>query len=202
MVMNNNTEKEEKKITGDEQEVHENIDTDPEIERPSENRDEEKTKKKPSKRSKAKAIEELGFKLREINDKYLRISAEFDNYRKRTMKERMELAKSAGESVLVNILPVIDDFERALGSVSEAKDINAVKEGLDLIYHKFKEFLSQQGIKEIEALNEDFDTDIHEAISKIKAPVKKLKGKVVDVIEKGYLLNDKVIRYSKVVIGE
>lgn len=141
-------------------------------------------------------------KYDEINDKYLRLAAEYDNYRKRTLKERMELTKNAGEDILVNILPVMDDFERALGSIDEAKDIKAVKEGIQLIYNKFKEFLKQKGLKEIDAKEKEFDTDVHEAITKIPAPDEKLKGKVVDVIEKGYYLNDKVIRFSKVVIGE
>ncbi len=138
----------------------------------------------------------------ELNDKYLRLAAEYDNYRKRTLKERMELTKNAGEDILVNILPVMDDFERALGSIDQAKEISSVKEGVQLIYNKFREFLKQRGVKEIEAKEKDFDTDLHEAITKIPAPNKKLKGKVVDIIEKGYYLNDKVIRFSKVVIGE
>lgn len=141
-------------------------------------------------------------KLAEMNDKYLRLAAEYDNYRKRTLKEKMELTKSAGEDILINILPVIDDFERGLGTIDQAKDIEAVKEGVQLIYNKFREFLKQRGIKEIEAKEKDFDTDMHEAITKIPAPKDELKGKVVDVIEKGYYLNEKVIRFSKVVIGE
>ncbi|MDA3954161.1 MAG: nucleotide exchange factor GrpE [Bacteroidales bacterium] len=138
----------------------------------------------------------------ELNDKYLRLAAEFDNYRKRTLKERMDLMKSAGEDILINIIPVMDDFERGLGSIDRAKEISAVKEGVQLIYNKFKDFLKQRGVKEIVAKEKDFDTDLHEAITKIPAPNKKLKGKVVDVVEKGYYLNEKVIRFSKVVIGE
>ncbi len=141
-------------------------------------------------------------KIAELNDKYLRLAAEYDNYRRRTLKERMELTKTAGEDILVNILPVMDDFERALGSIDQAKEISAVKEGVQLIYNKFADFLKQRGVKEIEAKEKEFDTDLHEAITKIPAPDKKLKGKVVDVIEKGYYLNEKVIRFSKVVIGE
>ena len=141
-------------------------------------------------------------KIAELNDKYLRLAAEYDNYRRRTLKERMDLTKTAGEDILVNILPVMDDFERALGSIDQAKEISAVKEGVQLIYTKFKEFLKQRGVKEIEAKEKEFDTDLHEAITKIPAPNKKLKGKVVDVVEKGYYLNEKVIRFSKVVIGE
>lgn len=141
-------------------------------------------------------------KLVEMNDKYLRLAAEYDNYRRRTLKEKMELTKSAGEDILVNILPVMDDFERGLNHMDEAKDLEAVKEGVKLIYNKFKEFLKQRGVKEIEAKEKDFDTDLHEAITKIPAPTEELKGKVVDVVEKGYYLNEKVIRFSKVVIGE
>ncbi len=141
-------------------------------------------------------------KLAEMNDKYLRLAAEYDNYRKRTLKEKMELTKSAGEDILVNILPVMDDFERGLNHMDEAKDLEAVKEGVKLIYTKFQEFLKQRGVKEIDAKEKDFDTDLHEALTKIPAPTEKLKGKVVDVIEKGYYLNEKVIRFSKVVIGE
>ncbi|MCK5028958.1 MAG: nucleotide exchange factor GrpE [Bacteroidales bacterium] len=140
--------------------------------------------------------------IAELNDKYLRLAAEYDNYRRRTLKEKMELSKSAGEDILVNILPVMDDFERGLGNIDQAKDINAVKEGIRLIYNKFDEFLKQRGVKEIEAKEKEFDTDLHEAITKIPAPNNKLKGKVVDVIEKGYYLNEKIIRFSKVVIGE
>ncbi|MFO7828816.1 MAG: nucleotide exchange factor GrpE [Bacteroidales bacterium] len=141
-------------------------------------------------------------KIEELNDKYLRLAAEYDNYRRRTLKEKMELSKNAGEDILINILPVMDDFERGLSTIERAKEIDAVKEGVKLIYTKFKEFLKQRGVKEIDAKEKEFDTDLHEAITKIPAPDEKLKGKVVDVVEKGYLLNDKVIRHSKVVIGE
>ncbi len=141
-------------------------------------------------------------KLAELQDRYLRLSAEYDNFRKRTLKEKIDLQKSANVSLLGALLPVADDFDRALQSVDEAKDIVAVKEGLRLISGKFNGFLTQHGVKEIEAVNKAFDTDLHEAITKIPAPSKKLKGKVVDVILKGYYLNEKVLRYSQVVIGE
>lgn len=162
----------------------------------------DKKKKKSKKPSKDDQIEELGNKLQDVNDKYMRLSAEFDNYRKRTLKEKMELTKTAGEKILVNILPVMDNFERAMKSVDEANDIEAVKEGITHIYKNFGEFLKQNGVAEIEAANEVFDTDLHEALTKIPAPSEELKGKVVDCIEKGYKLNDKVIRYAKVVVGE
>jgi molecular chaperone GrpE len=141
-------------------------------------------------------------KLAELQDRYLRLSAEYDNFRKRTLKEKIDLQKSANENLLNALLPVADDFDRAMQSVDEAKDIEAVKEGMKLISGKFAGFLSQQGVKEIEAVNKEFDTDLHEAITKIPAPSKKQKGKVVNVIQKGYFLNEKVLRFSKVVIGE
>jgi molecular chaperone GrpE len=147
-------------------------------------------------------IAELEHKVETLNDKYLRLTAEYDNYRKRTLKEKMELTKSAGASMILALLPVIDDFDRALAHLDEAKDLDAVKEGIKLIYNKFQDFLSQQGISEIEAKDKDFDTDHHEAITKIPAPAEDLKGKVIDCVEKGYMLNDKVIRFSKVVVGE
>lgn len=169
-----------------------------------ENTAEEKSgKKKKSKRDKKEVkIEELGEKLQDLQDKHLRLQAEFDNFRRRTIKEKADLIKSGGESVLINILPVIDDFERALDSLKNVPDDDAGKQGTALIYNKFEEFLKQNNVKEIDALHQDFDVDLHEALTKIPAPEEKLKGKVVDVIQKGYLLSDKVIRFAKVVIGE
>lgn len=161
--------------------------------------EEEEEEKEAEKEPKPPTAEE---KLAELQDRYLRLSAEYDNFRKRTLKEKIDLQKSANESLLSALLPVADDFDRALQSVEEAKDIEAVKEGMHLISGKFKGFLNQQGVREIEAEKKEFDTDLHEAITKIPAPSKKLKGKVVDVIQKGYFLNDKVLRYAKVVIGE
>lgn len=145
---------------------------------------------------------DLQKKYDELNDRYLRLMAEFDNYRKRTLKEKMDLTKYAEEDVIKGILPVVDNMERAIKSLESAQDINAVKEGIDLIYKKFKEFLEKRGIKEIEALNKELDTDLHEAVTKFAAPSEDLKGKIIDVIEKGYYLHDKVIRYAKVVVGE
>ncbi|MGD0343042.1 MAG: nucleotide exchange factor GrpE [Bacteroidales bacterium] len=141
-------------------------------------------------------------KLAEMQDRYLRLSAEFDNYRKRTLREKMELTKHAGENILISIIPVMDDFERALKLMENASDGNAMKSGIDLIYNKFSEFLKQNGLKEIEALNKDFNVDVHEAVTKVPVQDESMKGKVVEVVVKGYWLNDKVIRYSKVVVGE
>lgn len=165
--------------------------------------DEKTDKKKKIKKDKKDVkIEELESQLNEFKDKHLRLQAEFDNFRRRTLKEKADLIKSGGESVLVNILPVIDDFERAMGTMNEVSDEDAGKQGTLLIYTKFKEFLKQNNIKEIEAMNQVFDVDLHEAITKIPAPADELKGKVVDVVQKGYCLNEKVIRFAKVVIGE
>ena len=136
------------------------------------------------------------------NDKYLRLSAEFDNYRKRTLKEKMDLIKNASEEVMKSFLPLVDDFERALKGSHLSTDIEAMKQGLVLIYSKVLDFLKSNGVNEIEAVGLELDTDLHEAVSKIAVDDKKQKGKIVDVVEKGYKLNDKVIRFSKVVIGE
>jgi len=141
-------------------------------------------------------------KVVELQDKYLRLSAEFDNYRKRTLREKSEMIKTASEELLRNIIPVVDDFERGLSALNRAMDHEGVKEGLNLIYSRFKDFLQQNGIKEIEALDQEFNTDFHEAVTKIPVSEEGRKGKVVDVVEKGYLLHDKVIRYPKVVVGE
>lgn len=146
--------------------------------------------------------DELANKYLELNDTHLRLMAEFDNYRKRTMREKADLLKSAGESLLVNMLPLLDDFERGLKVMDEATDIVAVREGVELIYGKFTAFLAQQGVKSIDSVEQDFDTEFHEAITTIPAPAENLKGKVIDCVQKGYTLNDKVIRYSKVVVGE
>ena len=158
---------------------------------------------KKSKKDKAhEQIGKLENELADLKDKHIRLQAEFDNFRKRTLKEKMELMKSGGETVLMNIIPVVDDLDRALGAFSEIEDENPLKQGVILIYNKFQEFLKQNGIKEIEAKEKDFDTDLHEAIVKIPAPAEDLKGKVVDVVQKGYLLHEKVIRFAQVVVGE
>ena len=141
-------------------------------------------------------------KLAEIQDRYLRLSAEFDNYRKRTLREKIELAKNAGENILISVIPVMDDFERAMKLMETASDSVAMKSGIDLIYNKFSDFLKQNGIKEIEALNTVFNVDLHEAVTKIAVHDKSMKGKVVEVVVKGYWLHDKVMRFAKVVVGE
>lgn len=147
-------------------------------------------------------LEALQTKYDQLNDTYLRLMAEYDNYRKRTLKEKAELIKAGGESVLINILTVVDDMERGIKVSTEATDINAVKEGMELIHSKFLAFLKQQGITTIETEGQSFDTDHHEAIATVPAPEDTLKGKVLDCVQKGYYLHDKVIRFAKVVVGD
>lgn len=148
------------------------------------------------------SIDRLKEKIADLNDKNLRIMAEFDNYRKRTLKERTELLKTAGENILVNMLPLVDDFERAMEAIETSSDVEAVKEGIELIYEKFIKFLNQNGVKEMPTINEPFDTEIHEAITTFPAPNENMKGKIMDCVNKGYTMNDKVIRYPKVVVFE
>lgn len=136
-----------------------------------------------------------------LNDKYLRLFAEFDNYKRRTQKERVELLQTAGKDVIISLLPVLDDFDRAAKAMENATDVSSIREGVNLVHTKLKSILGQKGLKEIESINAVFDTDNHEAITKIPAPSDDLKGKVVDELEKGYTLNDKVIRFAKVVVG-
>ena len=144
--------------------------------------------------------EALQAQLAELNDKYLRLYSDFENFRKRTNKEKLDLMQSGGTDVVKTMLPVLDDFERAIASNEESEDLSAIKEGVKLVHHKLHQTLVQRGLKEIESMDQDFDLDVHEAVTKIPMPDK--KGKVVDVLEKGYYLNDKVIRYAKVVIGD
>ncbi|MDE0772135.1 MAG: nucleotide exchange factor GrpE [Salibacteraceae bacterium] len=141
-------------------------------------------------------------KYQELNDRYLRLYSEFENFRRRTAKEKLELISSAGGQVLGDLLPIIDDFERAIVNNVEVDDPKTIKEGIQLIHSKMENIFKNKGLKEIDALNETFDLDFHEAITKIPAPTEDLKGKVVDVVEKGYMLNEKVLRYSKVIVGE
>ena len=147
-------------------------------------------------------LAKLEEQVAEWKDKYIRLSAEFDNYRRRTLKEKSDLIQSGGEDTIKAVLPVVDDFERAIKAMENSTDVVAIKEGVDLIYTKFKDILKQRGVTEIAALNADFNLDMHEAITKIPAPTPEMVGKVVDVIQSGYTLNEKVIRFSKVVIGE
>ncbi len=176
----------------------------PEKEKVTENKTSTKIKKtsRTRKNKTQEELEQLKQESEELKDKYLRLSAEFDNYRKRTLNEKMELIKNASEKILKELLPVIDDFERALKANENISDIKTIKEGEKLIYGKLVELIKKQGVEEIEALGQEMNTDFHEALTKIPAPNEQLKNKIVDVVEKGYKLNDKVLRFAKVVIGE
>lgn len=147
------------------------------------------------------AEEKLQAEVQQLNDKYLRLYAEFDNYKRRTQKERVELLQTAGKDVIVSLLPVLDDFDRALKAMETAADVAPVKEGILLVSTKLKNTLAQKGLKDVSSINEPFNTDFHEAITNIPAPTEDLKGKVIDEVEKGYTLNDNVIRFAKVVVG-
>jgi molecular chaperone GrpE len=146
--------------------------------------------------------EKVKAELASVQDKYLRLYSEFENYKRRTTKERTDLFKSANQEVLLAMLPVMDDFERALEAMPVVEENKKIREGIDLIYSKFKSTLALKGVKEMEAQGLPFDPDFHEAITKIPAPSKDLKEKIVAILEKGYFLHDKVIRFAKVVIGE
>lgn len=151
---------------------------------------------------KAEEAEDYKKKYEELNEAHLRLRAEFDNYRKRTLREKADLIKNGGETALKNLLPVVDDFERAMQNINNTEDMAAVKEGLDLIYSKFMNYLAQQGVKPVDAIGKAFDTELFEAIATIPAPEADMKGKVIDCVQTGYSLFDKVIRHAKVVVGE
>ena len=158
--------------------------------------------KKQSKEDKLKEqVEKLEAEKNELNDKFLRLFSEFDNYKKRTNKEKIDLIGTASEKVIITLLPIVDDFERAIQFNQNVEDINAVKEGFELIYNKLKSVLKRFEVEEIAAMGEPFNTDFHEAITHFPAPSEDLKGKVMDVTEKGYKIKDKVIRFSKVVVA-
>lgn len=152
--------------------------------------------------SKDAEIEKLKEQIAELKDKYLRQVADFDNFRKRTAKERLELIQTAGKDIVTELLPVLDDSERAEKQLETAQDVEALKEGLKLVFGKLRSSLQSKGLKPMESVGTDFNPEFHEAITQIPAPTKDLKGKVVDEIEKGYYLNDKIIRFAKVVVGK
>jgi molecular chaperone GrpE len=148
------------------------------------------------------ALDKKQQELDEMRDKYLRLVAEFDNYKKRTAKERIELMQTANKEVIVSLLDVLDDSERAAKQLETTTDINAIKDGVMLVFNKLKTTLQAKGLKPMESLHTEFNPDLHEAITEIPAPTKDLQGKVVDDMQKGYYLNDKLIRYAKVIVGK
>lgn len=188
MKAKNKAEKDELKENLTNEEVIQEPITDEQV---AENEDSEKDKS-----------EDLQQKCEELNDKNLRLMAEFDNYRKRTLKEKADLIKHAGERLLVDMLPLIDDFERAIQAMDSTDNAEAVKEGVELIYNKFISFLNTNGVQVIPTENEVFDVDVHEAVTTFPAPSEEMKGKIIDCTSKGYTLYDKVIRFAKVVVGE
>lgn len=149
-----------------------------------------------------KELEDLQNKYTQLNDSYLRLHAEYDNYRKRTLKEKAELIKNGGETVLKNILPVIDDFEHAIEMLQKSETAQGFIEGIELIYNKFQSYLKQNGVKQMEVIGTPFDAELHEAVTMIPAPSEDQKGKIIDCIQNGYFLNEKVIRFAKVIVGE
>ena len=152
--------------------------------------------------SEATELEKANAKIAELNDKYIRLVAEFDNYRKRVMREKAELIKNGGEKVVTAILPVLDDMERAEQTMDKAEDVNAVKEGVTLIIEKFMKLLKHEGLEKIEAVGQDFNTDFHEAIAMVPGQPDEMKGKVLDCVMNGYTLNEKVIRHAKVAVAQ
>lgn len=196
---NNEETKDETKVENQEQEMEQ-----PKSEEVKDCKEEHASEDKKDRRHRFKKVEkqleELQEKYNELNDKYLRLFSEFDNYRKRTAKEKLELAKTASESLMLELLPVIDDFERALQTM-EKSDCKADYEGVLLICNKLKRTLQQKGLEEIEAVGIDFNTDEHEALTNVPVADEAQKGKVIDVIQKGYKLNGKVIRFARVVVG-
>lgn len=150
-----------------------------------------------------KQLDETVDQLEKEKKEYLFLMAEFDNFRKRTLKEKSELIKNAGENVLRGLLPIIDDFERSLQAINENSDASSIKEGVELIYNKFIKYLEQNGVKPIDTKpGTDFDLDLHEAVTMFPAPTPDQKGKIIDTVQKGYTLHDKVIRHAKVVVGQ
>lgn len=150
----------------------------------------------------AKELEDAQSAIEEQKDKYFRLAAEFDNYRKRTLKEKAELIKNGAEKTLTAILPILDDFERALKNLEATEETKAMKEGVELIFTKFQKVLQQEGLQAIETEGKDFDVDFCEAIALVPAPSEDLKGKILDCVQTGYMLNDKVIRHAKVVVAQ
>ncbi|GHT78260.1 protein GrpE [Bacteroidia bacterium] len=151
--------------------------------------------------SNAEQADNTAEELAQLKDANLRLMAEYDNYRKRTLKEKADLIKNGGEKVLTGLLPIVDDFQRAMENIDKAADLEAVKEGVNLIYHKFLTYLQQNGVMPIETFDVDFDADLHEAVATVPAQDEEQKGKIIDTIQPGYTLNDKVIRHAKVVVA-
>lgn len=165
----------------------------------SQNAEEEQPAKEETPEDKIAALQA---ELEKSQKEYLFLMAEFDNYRKRTVKEKAELIKNGGEKAMLGLLPVIDDFERAIEAIDKSSDVESLKEGVDLIYNKFMKYLESQQVKPMESTGTDFDADIYEAVTTFPAPDESMKGKVIDTVQKGYTINEKVLRHAKVVVGQ
>lgn len=165
----------------------------------SQNAEEEQPAKEETPEDKIAALQA---ELEKSQKEYLFLMAEFDNYRKRTVKEKAELIKNGGEKAMLGLLPVIDDFERAINAIDKSSDVEGLKEGVDLIYNKFMKYLESQQVKPMESTGTDFDADIYEAVTTFPAPDESMKGKVIDTVQKGYTINEKVLRHAKVVVGQ
>lgn len=165
----------------------------------SQNAEEEQPAKEETPEDKIAALQA---ELEKSQKEYLFMMAEFDNYRKRTVKEKAELIKNGGEKAMLGLLPVIDDFERAIDAIDKSSDVEGLKEGVDLIYNKFMKYLESQQVKPMESTGTDFDADIYEAVTTFPAPDESMKGKVIDTVQKGYTINEKVLRHAKVVVGQ
>lgn len=169
------------------------------VEVESQNAEEEQPAKEETPEDKIAALQA---ELEKSQKEYLFLMAEFDNYRKRTVKEKTELIKNGGEKAMLGLLPVIDDFERAIDAIDKSSDVEGLKEGVDLIYNKFMKYLESQQVKPMESTGTDFDADIYEAVTTFPAPDESMKGKVIDTVQKGYTINEKVLRHAKVVVGQ
>lgn len=169
------------------------------VEVESQNAEEEQPAKEETPEDKIAALQA---ELEKSQKEYLFLMAEFDNYRKRTVKEKAELIKNGGEKAMLGLLPVIDDFERAIDAIDNSSDVESLKEGVDLIYNKFMKYLESQQVKPMESTGTDFDADIYEAVTTFPAPDESMKGKVIDTVQKGYTINEKVLRHAKVVVGQ
>lgn len=165
----------------------------------SQNAEEEQPAKDETPEDKIAALQD---ELEKSQKEYLFLMAEFDNYRKRTVKEKAELIKNGGEKAMLGLLPVIDDFERAIDAIDKSSDVDSLKEGVDLIYNKFMKYLESQQVKPMESTGTDFDADVYEAVTTFPAPDESMKGKVIDTVQKGYTINEKVLRHAKVVVGQ
>ena len=169
------------------------------VEVESQNAEEEQPAKEETPEDKIAALQA---ELEKSQKEYLFLMAEFDNYRKRTVKEKAELIKNGGEKAMLGLLPVIDDFERAIDAIDKSSDVEGLKAGVDLIYNKFMKYLESQQVKPMESTGTDFDADIYEAVTTFPAPDESMKGKVIDTVQKGYTINEKVLRHAKVVVGQ